>query len=845
MIITDKDKAILLTYIDTHEKDEKGRNDAIEEFLKHPNYSKYSRAYLKEVLNNTIGSNISIEEGQNKLNLSKTIKEGENFERYCKFLKEKRKFSASDISKIKIDVKRIMQNINTVDDINFLIKGLVIGDIQSGKTANFAGLMSLAFDMDYHTIIVLSGTINDLRSQTSERLTNDLGIITDEIDEEYLEDLKWGNDIICQNTSGEFSKKEINQYRTNIGRKNFFVIKKNKTVLENLVNFFSKEITRSSHLATKKFLIIDDEVDQASQDGSRKGSGKPTVIYKLICELIATIKKVSYIGYTATPFAPVLADQNSTYQGINLFPSDFVYLLKSSEKYTGYYDFLSEESDLNSEIINYIGKDDEEKLIKISKNKEILNVEDFEIFSLFCAFKDFLISAALIEECNMKNIKKIELIQKSMLINISSTTAPQATISSIINKYVSKLKKWTRSEIYNEFINDYKFKYSNYSEMISFDNLVSRIIEIVKLIQVYEINTGNLGKKINLINLEIKEKMKVGNVYSIYIGGHKLSRGITIEGLLVSYFYRNSLYYDAAMQMCRWFGYRENYLEFTKIYSSEKIYENLINYFKAFELFKKIISQKLELGMTGNDIIYQISYHEKTKPTSSNKMKGAELRIPELQDRKQIYDYYVNEEINKFNFQLADSLLKKHKITFPCLKFNMYQNISFEEIKGFCMNLKLPYNSSKKMKGLIKEINKVKDGTFDDWIIVVANIVSQKNGQVDLGNATYNLSKKRYENIFIDDDTKEPYYKIKVVLNTPIEKFREVVYEDNQNIDLQFDRPVMFLFNTILSRPDSNINSIPLNLYAFRFPPLSDEFKEEFNLNFYWVNNSGTNDEDY
>ncbi|AHF58049.1 putative endonuclease [Spiroplasma eriocheiris CCTCC M 207170] len=848
--MTDKNKEKLFALLKTEDDDSTGRTSAIKQFIML--YPEFSYEEVEQFINENVGTKVKINDGEGT-NILKNIDENRKhtlFDRYIDKLKTKQTMTNYDIEKLAYDIKRIMHEIDVVEEVpEFLIKGLVIGDIQSGKTANFSGLMSLAYDYGYHSVIVLSGMVNDLRDQTSNRLNDDFGILPDDIDQDLMgEFLLWDTAINNLTNGKDFSKNEWANYRSHIVKPHFFVVKKNASILANVINFFKTELQKTPRLNTKKFLIIDDEADQASLDNSPKNNAHVSKINALICELLSLFKKVSYVGYTATPFGNILADRKINSSNLNLFPNDFVYLLKTSKNYTGYDSFISEYSDLSSQIIRYIPYYEIDILDELLKGNVDLDIIETELNSFYWAINSFIVSSAIIEVQEERGNIVNKLTEKSMLINISAKTFAQSTMSKLIENYLLKLKKWNENEIHNEMKKCFDFEFD--CEELSYEDIRPKIINILHQIQCYELNTSDKGKRINLITELVRDQIKKNDyAYSIYIGGHKLSRGLTISGLLVSYFYRNSSFYDAAMQMCRWFGYRGEYIQYTKLFTTDEIINNFINYFDSFELFKHFLSQNLEMGLSAQEIIYQIQYHEKTKPTSRNKMKGAEIAKSYFDNRSQIYDYFYDHKINYKNYTLVDNFLKKYKPDFVSRYFTLYKNISSSEIIKFCKELQLPNLSKKKIDYITSKLELINEENFKNWKIVIPNITKKTAGQVTLGNYDYNLSTKKYERILYNEQTKEKYYKLKVILNSNIEHFEEIkeLVLNNEPVTtylkgkqlVKGDNPVLFIFNAVLGTKNDDKNmSKPLNLYAFMLPQLGHNSKESIDFEPYWVNTS-------
>lgn len=481
------------------------------------------------------------------------------------------------------------------------VRGLVIGDVQSGKTANYTAICNKAADCGYDVIIVMAGLLENLRIQTQERLDlefigreskyilrknitgQEIQPVTSNIGVGYYRptDCKEERTIQCYtSTEQDFKKTKVdNNVKLGKGSTSLFVVKKNTSTLNNLLLWLSRYNTnQSTGKINLSLLIIDDEADNASiHTGSDEN--EPTRINGLIRQILTTFNRTSYLGITATPFANIFInpESNSEMLGDDLFPRDFIYALSPPSNYIGPNKLFGDPEFLNEfdESLKYYGNSvisvpsyEMEQYIPL-KHKSDYSVSELPP-ALLKALRYFLIINTI------RDIRGDTKTHRSMMINVSRFTAVQNDIVAIIDKWY----KDTRAEIrgYSKLsakeallrpdIRALKDIWDEYNleklaecswEKMQQTYLSSSIADI----RVQPVNNDTGAKSLNYNNYK-KDGLRV-----IVVGGISLSRGLTIEGLCVSFLYRNTQMYDTLLQMGRWFGYRPNYDDLFKVWMSE------------------------------------------------------------------------------------------------------------------------------------------------------------------------------------------------------------------------------------------------------------------------------------
>lgn len=549
---------------------------------------------------------------------------------YKRYLSEKG-FSKNVISTIDIDTDNILDRLeNPKKDGSWSRKGLVVGHVQSGKTANYSGLITKAADSGYRVIIVLAGILNALRNQTQERI--DEGFIgldsskqLDKIDQKKKRIgvgtyLGARTPVPLTTSTQDFDKKIATQLRTQLGHFNepiILVLKKNVSILENLIDWL-KGNNDNIELSKVPMLLIDDEADNASVN-TNKEEEDPTSTNKLIRELLGLFDQSCYLGYTATPFANIFIDPNTEDEMLkdDLYPRDFIISLEAPSNYIGANRIFGDKSDLS--ILREV--DDYKDVIPLKHKKD--DLPDTLPASLYVAIRMFILIKA------SRNLRGQRNSHNSMLINISRFTDVQSRLKILVHEYLSEL----RDSISNHYAlspdlalkntNIFKLKGTWEKELssteFSWEEIQSELKDAVSPISVIEVNGSRDSE---LLDYNFREYPKGRNL--IAVGGLSLSRGLTLEGLTVSYFLRNSIMYDTLMQMGRWFGYRTNYEDLCRIYMSGDAISWYSHISKVTDELRTEFKKMEAMGVTPSEYGLSVRRHpESLIVTARNKMRSS------------------------------------------------------------------------------------------------------------------------------------------------------------------------------------------------------------------------------
>lgn len=598
------------------------------------------------------------------------------WERYSKYLLEEKNFAPSVVNTMDDMLDNLTDLLGNPDAMgSFQRRGLIIGDVQSGKTSNYTGLICKAADSGYKVIVLLTGIIEKLRKQTQLRI--DEGFVG--MDSQALMKGKNNNVIgvgkynpsvypmVFTTTEFDFKTNLANTVGIKIGTMPMvFVIKKNVSTLRNLNKWLKIFNTNGDEKIDNSILVVDDESDNASVNTNNEDQN-PTTINGKIRELLALFKRASYVGFTATPFANIFIDPetNDSMQNEDLFPKDYIYCLNAPSNYIGARDIFGEDG-IHRGMLRKINKDAIELHIPYKhKNSHVVDAIPLDMIE---AIETFLL-ANVIRDLR-GDIKK----HRSMLINVSRFTNIQNSLAILVNNYLKDIQASARIFSHlpaNEALNNsvyfrslYKTFEKHYSQLeFKWEEISKQLYKSISPIITTTVNKDNSN------GLNYEEYEEVG-LRAIAIGGLSLSRGLTLEGLIVSYFYRNSKMYDTLMQMGRWFGYRDRYYDLCRIWMEEDSIEWYKQINRATEELRSDLKKYEKSGKTPKEFGIRVRSDVNTLlVTARNKMRTAsnlEVCISlsgEVIETPCIYNDITMNELNKeaVNY-LKEYLLKNYKI---------------------------------------------------------------------------------------------------------------------------------------------------------------------------------------
>jgi len=691
--------------------------------------------------------------------------------RYRQFIANQKQVNMEDFDG---EIRQIVSNLRDPLDRNkegWLNRGMVVGSVQSGKTMNYAGVVAQAFDSGYQFVVVLGGAGRKLRAQTQARIDEGvLGVDTStankgwigagkldirdrdgkKIRYQAINSLTTSYDGGLSGKDGDFSTKSKNIKNYNVEWNkdtppHLFVMKKNKAILENFLEWIEQMQRDSKDTKAKlSMLIIDDECDYASIDTNKADEiedildddYEASAINQCIVNILKKFKWRSYLGYTATPYGNIFQRRDINEIDESLFPRNFIIYLQPNRMYFGpseffnsssgdnpidlirnipyddssfFYNIVDQRNQIWKEKDLYSTKDDtderKKELSKLRRDETIALLNQYEDSpapeSLSIAIKSFIISCAIRWNRGEKNIFN------SMLIHIQREVPFQDFIIRMVKKEFEIIK----NQIYNQNLESFKSIYNqDYKETTcdvlnsdsvdeglkvgmqplgSFESILGAIDEVIERISIVK----EYGKD-RQSRLDYNHDKK-GNYY-ICVGSDVLARGLTLEGLSVSYFLREAKTYDTLMQMGRWFGYRSGYLDLCRVYTTPTIIEFFENVKNANESMYRMFKTMNERDdIPENFGMYILSSHSAQKVTGYGKTRYTQKISLDLNDasHNEMRTDISKDRLNS-NLEFINSFLTEKTNESKNEKRQIY-TLNTQEFIRFITNYKFSFDSSR------------------------------------------------------------------------------------------------------------------------------------------------------
>jgi hypothetical protein len=511
-------------------------------------------------------------------------------------------------------------------------RGLVLGYVQSGKTANFTATVAKAADAGYRLFIVLSGVHNALRRQTQLRLEEQLADLQPtkwlQLTDEHRD---FGNPVRALPLLAQPNLRLI------------AVVKKNVSRLTRLRDWL-EQANRDGALDTCPVLIIDDESDQASPNAARNAELDRTKINQRIVELLR-LPRVAYVGYTATPFANVLIDPRDIG---DVYPRSFIYSLPKPPTYFGSRELFGGEvsedeataDDAPHDMIRPVSDEEADR-----HSAKRLASEGVEITSaLGDAIKWFLLATAA------RRVRTGQPKHSSMLVHTTMRVDPQLEYLIPIRQHIKWIAQAVdagvtvglRSMWGEECDREPAARHA--LDAVLFEDVLAELPRVLDDVSVIADN----GRSTNRL-IYGKEPATV-----IAVGGNTLSRGLTLEGLVSSYFLRSSSTYDSLLQMGRWFGYRPGYADLPRIWTTHQLaedFEFLANVEDA--LRREVERYRTTDGATPANLPVRILMHPRLHVTAAAKMQFAVSGDASFSEQRPQTTYFAHQEAGVINKNLT------------------------------------------------------------------------------------------------------------------------------------------------------------------------------------------------
>lgn len=583
-------------------------------------------------------------------------------------------------------------------------RGLVVGHVQSGKTANYTGLICKAADAGYTVVIVLAGLHSNLRSQTQMRLDEGfLGYDSASVQSDGgrrlvaigagPRDPSLRPDTITNRLeNGDFSRRVANNFAINPGRQPLlFVVKKNPRVLRNLLDWVhwaanSRDENTDRPLVTGvPLLMIDDEADHASVDTreqSRDQSGRldedhdPTTINGLIRQVLFAFEKSAYVGYTATPFANIfIHEQGRTdLHGDDLFPRSFIVNVPAPSNYAGPARVfgLGETEDREPvpplPLVRHIPEDEAARWVPPRHRNGYRPRWDGRAEvppSLEEAIRSFILV------CATRRARGQTGVHNSMLVHVTRFTSVQGEVRRQVEETLENAARAVRYGGGNTNPVSDGLRRLWEQDFEPTTQVVAAVVGDSSLTPVawqdVEAHLANAAADIQVMEINgtardalAYEEHRATGLNVIAVGGDKLARGLTLEGLSVSYFLRATRMYDTLMQMGRWFGYRPGYLDLCRLYTSIELAEWFGHIAEASEELREEFDRMASVGGRPVDYGLKVQSHPTMMVTSQVKMRnGMDMRLSYAGTVSETTVFDMDASVRRRNCTAAERLLNR------------------------------------------------------------------------------------------------------------------------------------------------------------------------------------------
>lgn len=568
-------------------------------------------------------------------------------------------------------------------------RGLVVGDVQSGKTATYTALTCKAADAGYRLIILLTGTLESLRRQTQERLDEGfVGLDSSEMlqQAQIRNDRAVGVGLIDQRrAAGVFTSRSRDFSKTLMTQLGFrldafqvpvlVVLKKNKRVLANLEAWLRSYNAGASGKIDTPLLLIDDEADSASIN-TNDPNIDPTAINERLRAMLALFTRSSYIGFTATPFANVFIEPETDHAmlGDDLFPRDYIYTLEAPTNYVG-------PSKVFTEDVGIIRRNDDAEAYLPPNHKNFHPVDTLPP-TLLEALRSFLIATTI------RDLRGEGATHRSMLVNVSRFTAVQDRVAQLLDSELRDIQRDIRNFSHLETEEALKidscarlrdtWQREHASPDLAWTDIQGALHESVQPVTVRSVN-----QRTGAASLDYKAHKEHG-LRVIAVGGNSLSRGLTLEGLSTSYFSRNSQMYDTLLQMGRWFGYRDGYDDLCRVWLSEEAVHWYGHITAASEELRQEFKRMRRLELTPRDFGLKVRAHpDSLIVTARNKMRSAQTIVRQISLNAQGIEtarLRSNSAVIAYNERLAAEFIRRLAENGIEHKPSEWQNIIWRDV---------------------------------------------------------------------------------------------------------------------------------------------------------------------
>lgn len=646
------------------------------------------------------------------------------------FLRSQQKWSQEQIDSVAAESLRIIGKTTPITRPEFQCRGLVVGYVQSGKTANFTAVAARAADVGYRLVIVLSGIHDSLRNQTQKRLNRELvnvgsiwtTLTSDESDFEVP--------VVANGFAGAGTV--------------LVVAKKIPPVLKKLSQWIQY---LDGQLGEIPVLLIDDEADQASintrgnrvdpsvDEDAAGDASDPSVTNGLIRDILRRIPRATYIAYTATPFANILIDPGAidVEVGSDLFPKDFVVQLPRPRGYTGTEELFGASS-AGRDVMRAVPDSDVLALKpKRRRRRDTLVVHGEP------SIPQSLCDAVLVfgVACAIRLLRGQAGRPNTMLVHVSQLQADQIRIGDAIER---QIKGWRDHE---------RVAPGSLREMLSsaLDDLGNIELPAHRETVLAEAAVNLARFRVVVLNSTTGEELEYDtkpDCQLIAVGGNRLSRGLTLEGLTIAYFLRTTNLADSLLQMARWYGYRTGYEDLIRIWTTERIAQWFVELALVEESLRDSVTAMNRAGRRPDEMAIRMRKHSALLLTSKNKSRMLETsnRSWSCEAPQTILLPLRDAKTLNHNAAVVTELLSAHPPSHAAYGGHLAYDVSAEAIGDFLRAFVVHEDAIAFRADLIADwvMERSTVGELTNWTIFVAS--PERDRQVLLGGRSYGLVRR-------------------------------------------------------------------------------------------------------
>ncbi|CAB3840114.1 hypothetical protein LMG26686_01407 [Achromobacter mucicolens] len=651
-----------------------------------------------------------------------------NWSRHESFLRSQPKWKRHQIESVAEESLRIISSTTPVQRSAFQCRGLVVGYVQSGKTANFTAVAARAADVGYRLVIVLSGIHDSLRNQTQRRLNQELvGVGVD-----------W---ITLTDETTDFYEPVVADGFSSTGTV-LIVAKKITPILKRLNHWLGR---LEGRLGEVPVLLIDDEADQASintrgnrldpsveENDAMDDETAPSLTNELIRDILKKIPRATYIAYTATPFANILIDPDATdlLVGEDLFPKDFVLQLPRPDGYTGTEELFGVSAQ-GRDVLRMVDVNDV-KALKSKPRRRSEAIVTRGPIELPQSLSDALLTFALVGAIRVLRGQADK--PHTMLVHVSQLQQDQQRIGDAIDE---QIRSWFYHEQAEPGVLRRTFKTTLQGlGVIEFpcpeEAVLEEAVNNLARLRVLVLNS----KSGNELDYESRPGCQL-----VAVGGNRLSRGLTLEGLTIAYFLRTTTLADALLQMARWYGFRTGYDDLIRIWTTEGIAQWFVELALVEEALRDSISALNKAGRRPDQMAIRMRAHSKLLLTSKNKSKmlTESARSWSAENPQTILFPLKDRSLLQQNLDLVSDLLSRYPPTQEASGGVIAHDVAPEDIAQFLRCYRGHPNTIAFQGDEIADwiLQRVEAGELVSWTVFVAN--PRRERQVMLGGKPYGL----------------------------------------------------------------------------------------------------------